>query len=83
MLPSDYSCPSCKCKACYALHRKGFDWMMSLFGLRPARCLTCTRRFYARYTLSEDGKYLNPLGRPAEVDKPGGSSPDKAYKKAA
>lgn len=62
MLPSDYACPRCKCHACYALHRKGFDWVISLLGLRPARCLTCTRRFYARYTLSENGKYILESG---------------------
>ncbi len=83
MLPSDYACPSCKCKACYALHRKGFDWMMSLLGLRPARCLTCARRFYARYRLSEDGKYLNASRRPSDASKSGDNSPGKAYKKAA
>lgn len=31
---------------------------MSVIGLRPARCLTCGRKFYTRYTLSEDGKYV-------------------------
>jgi len=60
MLPEDYACPRCKCRACYALHRKGLDWLMSLIGLRPARCLTCERRFYARYRLSDDGKYVLP-----------------------
>lgn len=59
MLPSNYNCPSCKCSACYAIHRKGIDWVFSLLGLRPARCLTCSRRFYARYKLSDDGKYVN------------------------
>jgi hypothetical protein len=54
MLPSDYTCPRCKCQACYALHRKGFDWVMSFFGLRPARCLTCNKRFYARYSMATD-----------------------------
>jgi hypothetical protein len=44
-------CPSCRCGACYPLHRKGIDWALSLWGLRPARCLTCMRKFYARYTL--------------------------------
>jgi len=52
MLPSDYPCPRCKCKACYALHRKGLDWVISLIGLRPARCLTCNKRFYARYSIA-------------------------------
>jgi len=65
MLPSDFRCPSCKCSACYALHRKGVDWIPSLLGLRPARCLTCNRKFYARYTLSEDGKYILARSKPA------------------
>ncbi len=54
MLPSDYMCPRCQCQACYALHRKGFDWVMSWIGLRPARCLTCNKRFYARYAMAAD-----------------------------
>lgn len=58
MLPSSYACPNCKCRACSALHRKGFDWLVFLLGLRPARCLTCNKKFYTRYTVSEDGKYL-------------------------
>jgi hypothetical protein len=77
MLPPDYACPRCKCKACYALHRRGFDWVMSLLGLRPARCLTCSKKFYARYKLSDDGKYLNASGRRSSQD--GGT----AYKNAA
>jgi hypothetical protein len=88
MLPSDYACPRCKCRACYALHRKGMDWVVSLVGLRPARCLTCTRRFYARYKMTEDGKYV--LGAPkhavgfleseSAVD---GEQPGKAFDTAA
>jgi hypothetical protein len=63
MLPSNYACPSCKCAACYAMHRKGVDWVMSLLGLRPARCLTCDRKFYASYKISNDGKYLSTSRR--------------------
>jgi hypothetical protein len=58
MLPSEYACPRCECHACYALHRKGFDKLLSLFGLRPARCLTCGRKFFTRYTVAEDGKFV-------------------------
>ncbi|MDP9051975.1 MAG: hypothetical protein M3O31_14845 [Acidobacteriota bacterium] len=68
MLPENYTCPSCKCAACYAMHRKGIDWVMSLLGLRPARCLTCGRKFYAGYRLSEDGKYVDPSPR-AKADR--------------
>jgi hypothetical protein len=68
MLPSDYACPRCECRACYALHRKGIDWVVSLVGLRPAKCLTCARRFYARYTMSEDGKYILNRTRSNAVD---------------
>src|SRR6185437_3161287 len=51
----DKLCPSCRCGACYPLHRKGIDWALSFWGLRPARCLTCMRKFYARYTLDGVG----------------------------
>jgi hypothetical protein len=50
---------------------------MSFLGLRPARCLTCARKFYARYKLSDDGKYLNASGRRSSQDR------DAAYKRAA
>jgi hypothetical protein len=46
MLPPSFSCPRCKCHALYRTRRKGFGWLMSLFGLRPARCFTCGKRFY-------------------------------------
>jgi len=88
MLPSDYACPRCDCRACYALHRKGIDWVVSLVGLRPARCLTCTRRFYARYTMTEDGKYV--LGGPKHAVRStelmpaaDGKKPGKAFDTAA
>jgi hypothetical protein len=77
MLPSDYACPRCKCKACYALHRRGFDWVMSFVGLRPARCLTCNKKFYARYKLSDDGKYLNASGHGTSAGR------DTAFRKIA
>jgi hypothetical protein len=63
MLPSDYACPRCECRACYALHRKGLDWILSLFGLRPARCLTCGRRFHTRYEVTDQGRFVLD-GRP-------------------
>jgi hypothetical protein len=47
MLPTTFSCPRCKCGACHRLHRKGIDWLLSKFGLRPMGCLTCGKRFYA------------------------------------
>jgi hypothetical protein len=58
MLPPDYACPRCKCHACYALHRRRFDWIFSIFGLRPARCLTCGRKFFTRYRVAGDGKFV-------------------------
>jgi len=80
MLPNDFACPKCKCRACYALHRKGFDWVMSLMGLRPARCLTCNRRFYARYRLSEDGKYiLSARSKGNDVREDGATSLVRGY----
>jgi hypothetical protein len=36
------------------LHRKGFDWLIYLLGLRPVRCLTCNKRFYARFSIDGD-----------------------------
>ena len=53
MLPESFQCPRCRCRACYALHRKGIDWVYNFLGLRPARCLTCMRKFYTRYELSQ------------------------------
>ncbi len=85
MLPSDYACPRCKCRACYALHRKRLDWIMTLFGLRPAKCLTCSKKFYARYKLSDDSKYIlkgslknrpgDPTSQTAAVQSPGSGAP--------
>ena len=80
MLPNDFACPRCKCRACYALHRKGFDWVMSLTGLRPARCLTCNRRFYVRYRLSEDGKnILSARSKGSDEHEEGEKSSVRAY----
>jgi hypothetical protein len=50
MLPSSFSCPRCKCGACHRLHRKGIDRLISMFGFRPLGCLTCGKKFYARYS---------------------------------
>jgi hypothetical protein len=63
--PSSFLCPRCKCSACYPLHRKGFDWLMYLMELRPVRCLTCNRRFYARYSIDGDQLKVGPAHRPA------------------
>jgi hypothetical protein len=65
LLPFSFLCPRCKCKACYALHRKGFDWLMHLLGVRPARCLTCNKRFYARYSIDGDRLNVEPGHRKA------------------
>ena len=74
-------CPRCKCGACYPLHRKGVDWPIFFFGLglRPARCLTCMRKFYARYTLdaprpprrlaADDASERSPLSASGASDK--------------
>lgn len=51
------SCPRCKCAAVHRSRRKGgLDWLMSMVGLRPARCYTCQRRFYTRYSSRKDGQ---------------------------
>ena len=67
MFPASTVCPRCKCGACYPLHRKGVDWVISLFGLRPARCLTCTRKFYTRYTLNNQIAPANRAQRVTEA----------------
>ena len=35
---------------------------MSFVGLRPAKCLTCSKKFFARYQVSGGGR-KRPLGR--------------------
>lgn len=35
------------------MHRRGIDRVISLLGFRPARCLTCMRKFYLRYTIEK------------------------------
>ena len=42
-------CPQCRGGNCFRSHRSGFwDFLGTLCGLRPWRCDTCDRRFYAR-----------------------------------
>lgn len=42
-------CPQCRSGECYRSHRSGFrDFLFTLWGCRPWRCLTCEFRFYAR-----------------------------------
>ena len=65
LLASSFLCPRCKCGACYALHRKGFDWLMYLLELRPVRCLTCNKRFYARYSIDGGRLKVEPCHRNA------------------
>lgn len=43
-------CPRCKSDAVRRSHRRGFDWLMSAIGFRPARCFTCAKRFYFRHS---------------------------------
>jgi hypothetical protein len=38
---------------------------MYLMELRPVRCLTCNRRFYARYSIDGDQLKVGPAHRPA------------------
>jgi hypothetical protein len=49
------ACPRCHCKAVHRSRRRGFDWLMSAIGLRPARCFTCDKRFYVRQALIKAG----------------------------
>jgi DNA-directed RNA polymerase subunit RPC12/RpoP len=41
-------CPECRSGDCFRSHRDGvLDFLNSLIGLRPWRCHTCDRRFFA------------------------------------
>ena len=42
-------CPQCRSAACFRSRRGGvLDFLGTVVGLRPWRCDTCDRRFYAR-----------------------------------
>jgi DNA-directed RNA polymerase subunit RPC12/RpoP len=42
-------CPQCRSADCFRSHRNGFiDFLFTLINLKPWRCHTCDRRFYAR-----------------------------------
>ena len=74
-------CPRCKCNACYPLHRKGLDWAIYLLGLRPARCLTCMKKFYTRYTIvsaEPSRKIFAPGSTPVRLDSNPQKSPDRS-----
>jgi len=79
LFPANTLCPRCKCGACYPLHRKGFDWAISLLGLRPARCYTCMKKFYMRYTLESTepaGKAAAPAPSKIRLESTAPKSPD-------
>ena len=41
-------CPQCRSIDCFRSHREGvLDFLCTVTGLRPWRCHTCDRRFYA------------------------------------
>lgn len=41
-------CPQCRSTDCFRSHREGVsDFVLSVAALRPWRCHTCDRRFYA------------------------------------
>jgi phage FluMu protein Com len=40
-------CPQCRSVDCFRSHRYGADHLFGVFGLRPWRCHTCDKRFYA------------------------------------
>ena len=81
MSPAIKLCPRCKCNACYPLHRRGLDWALSLLGLRPARCLTCMKKFYTRYTLETTppvAKTHTPQPSPVRMKSNPPKSPDRS-----
>jgi hypothetical protein len=66
MLPPSFLCPRCNGNALYREHRRGFDWLVSILGLRPVRCFTCHKRIYMRRSLIE--------GRQEDRASPAGAS---------
>jgi hypothetical protein len=59
MLHSSHLCPYCECSDLEVLRRGGIDWVLSLFGCRPVRCLACLERFYVHKSVVEyyDDRY--------------------------
>jgi hypothetical protein len=41
---------------------------MYLLGLRPVRCLTCNKRFYARYSIDGDRLKVGPAHHDLKVE---------------
>jgi hypothetical protein len=53
-------CPQCRSGDCYRSHRDGvFDFLLTAIGLRPWRCYTCDRRFYARLVALSFSRYAH------------------------
>ena len=68
MLPSHYTCRSCKCHALCRLRRRGIDHLFSAVGLSPVRCLTCGSKSYMR--LAEKDRTSKPRRRVALTPAP-------------
>jgi hypothetical protein len=77
LLPSSYTCPRCKCHALCRLRRSGIDFLFSIFGLRPVRCLTCGSKSFLRLaekdrTPTPNRRKIEPEAPAAPVQKPNG-----------
>jgi hypothetical protein len=46
------TCPRCRLKTLCPSSRKPGDRILSLIGLKPLRCISCHRRFYAPRALA-------------------------------
>ena len=53
-------CPQCRSSDCFRSHREGVSDLLTTFvGLRPWRCHTCDRRFYARRVAYAFSRYAH------------------------
>jgi len=74
-------CPQCRSADCFRSHRSGvLDYFWTLFGLRPWRCHTCDKRFYARRVALFFAKYAHcPRCGNFDLGRISGDKVDKGY----
>ena len=48
VLESVLICPRCEHYGCLRSHRRKIEYLLSVFGILPWRCVDCQKRFYAR-----------------------------------
>lgn len=49
VLESTLICPGCGSYGCSRSHRRKPEYLLTLFGILPWRCVHCRKRFYARH----------------------------------